>query len=193
LQEAQGAGWATLLHPDDAAHHLESWQKSVATGIPFETEARFRRPDGEYRWFLTRANPLRDRTGRIVKWYGTNIDIENLKRTERRLRQSEANLAEAQRLSHTLKGDRDAAIAEYQKAREFNDDSLVQPLLAQAMAKSGNTAKARRILQQLKEMSARRYVAAYGIGLAHLGLGEKEEALRWLEKSYEDHAGTEIG
>jgi hypothetical protein len=53
--------------------------------------------------------------------------------------------------------------------------------------------KARRILQQLKEMSARRYVAAYGIGLAHLGLGEKEEALRWFEKSYEDHAGTEIG
>ena len=101
LQEAQGAGWATLLHPDDAAHHLESWQKSVSTGIPFETEARFRRSDGEYRWFLTRANPLRDKTGRIVKWYGTNIDIENLKRTEGRLRQSEAYLAEAQRLSHT--------------------------------------------------------------------------------------------
>ena len=48
LQEAQGAGWATLLHPDDAAHHLESWQKSVSTGIAFETEARFRRHDGEY-------------------------------------------------------------------------------------------------------------------------------------------------
>ena len=101
LEEAQGTGWATLLHPDDAAHHLESWQKSIAAGIPFETEARFRRPDGEYRWFLTRAEPLRDKTGRIVKWYGTNIDIENLKRTETRLRQSEANLAEAQRLSHT--------------------------------------------------------------------------------------------
>jgi PAS domain S-box-containing protein len=101
LQEAQGTGWATLLHPDDAAHHLETWQKSVSTGTPFETEARFRSPDGEYRWFLTRANPLRDKTGRIVKWYGTNIDIENLKRTERRLRQSESNLAEAQRLSRT--------------------------------------------------------------------------------------------
>jgi PAS domain S-box-containing protein len=101
LQEAQGAGWATLLHPDDAAHHLESWQNAVATGIPFETEARFRRADGEFRWFLTRANPLRDKTGRIVKWYGTNIDIENLKRTERRLRESQVHLAEAQRLSHT--------------------------------------------------------------------------------------------
>jgi PAS domain S-box-containing protein len=101
LQEAQGAGWATVLHPDDAAHHLESWQESVSTGIPLETEARYQSPDGEYRWFLNRAHPLRDKTGRIVKWYGTNIDIENLKRTERRLRQSEAYLAEAQRLSHT--------------------------------------------------------------------------------------------
>ena len=76
LQEAQDTGWATVLHPNDAAHHLESWQKSISTGIPFESEARFRRPDGEYRWFLTRADPLRDKTGRIVKWYGTNIDIE---------------------------------------------------------------------------------------------------------------------
>jgi PAS domain S-box-containing protein len=100
LPEAQGAGWATVLHPDDAAHHLESWQKSVSTGIPFETEARFRCADGEYRWFLNRANPLRDKTGRIVKWYGPNIAIENLKRTEKRLRESEAYLAEAQRLSH---------------------------------------------------------------------------------------------
>ena len=49
------------------------------------------------------------------------------------------------------------------------------------------------MLEQLKEESRHRYVAAYGIGLLHLALGEKEEALRWFEKSYEDHAGTEIG
>ena len=101
MQEAQGAGWTTLLHPDDAAHHLENWRKSISTGVPFETEARYRGPDGEYRWFLNRANPLRDKTGRIVKWYGTNFDIENLKRTETKLRLSEAYLAESQRLSHT--------------------------------------------------------------------------------------------
>ena len=101
LQEAQGAGWATLLHPDDAERHLENWQKAVATGMPFETELRFRLPDGEYRWFLSRANPLRDKTGKIVKWYGTNFDIQDLKRTERKLRQSDAYLAEAQRLSRT--------------------------------------------------------------------------------------------
>jgi TolB-like protein/Tfp pilus assembly protein PilF len=92
-----------------------------------------------------------------------------------------------------LKGDRDAAIAEYQKARELNDDPLVLALLAQAMAKAGNKAQARTMLEELQQESKHRYVAAYGIGLLHLGLGEKEEALRWFEKSYEDHAGTEIG
>ena len=133
LQEAQGAGWATLLHPDDAAHHLESWQKSVSTGIPFETEARFRRSDGEYRWFLTRANPLRDKTGRIVKWYGTNIDIENLKRTEARLRQSEAYLAEAQRLSHTgsfgWKPDTGEIVWSAETYRIFEYDRAVTPTI----------------------------------------------------------------
>jgi adenylate cyclase len=92
-----------------------------------------------------------------------------------------------------FKGNRDAAIAEYQKARELNDDPLVQSLLAQALAKSGNPAQARKVLEQLKEESRHRYVTAYGIGLVHVGLGEKEEALRWFEKSYEDRAGTEIG
>jgi tetratricopeptide (TPR) repeat protein len=92
-----------------------------------------------------------------------------------------------------FKGDYDGAIAEYQKARQLNDDPSVQALLAQAMAKFGNIAQARTMLEQLKEESTHRYVAAYGIGLLHLGLGEKEEALRWFEKSYGDHAGTEIG
>ena len=92
-----------------------------------------------------------------------------------------------------FKGNRDAAIAEYQKARKLNDDPLVLALLAHAMAKAGNPAQARTVLEQLKEESRHRYVTAYGIGLACLGLGENEEALRWFEKSYQDRAGTEIG
>jgi PAS domain S-box-containing protein len=124
LQEAQGAGWTRVLHPDDAAHHLESWKKSVSQGIPFETEARYRRPDGEYRWFLNRANPLRDKTGKIVKWYGTNIDIENLKRTEGRLRQSEAYLAKGQRLAHMGSWAFDAAGFEYWSPELFRIHGL---------------------------------------------------------------------
>jgi len=92
-----------------------------------------------------------------------------------------------------LTGDRDAAIAEYQKARELNDDPFVQALLAQAMAKSGKADEARRVLDQLEQVSQHRYVPAYGIGLIYLGLGEKDQALRSFEKSYEDRDGTEIG
>ena len=58
-----------------------------------------RRFDGEYRWFLFRANPLRDESGKIVKWYGTNTDIDDRKRAEEELQRSEAFLAEGQRLS----------------------------------------------------------------------------------------------
>jgi C4-dicarboxylate-specific signal transduction histidine kinase len=80
---------------------LEQWQTSVLNGSPFATEARFRCFDGKYRWFLNRADPLRDKSGKVIKWYGTNFDIEELKPTETRLRRSEAYLTEAQRLSLT--------------------------------------------------------------------------------------------
>ena len=66
-----------------------------------ESEARLRQADGEYRWFLIRNVPLRDELGNIVKWYGTSIDIEDRKQAEDALRQSQAYLSEAQRLSHT--------------------------------------------------------------------------------------------
>ena len=100
-EEALGFGWARLIHPDDTANMLKQWQTSLLNGVPFATEARFRCFDGKYRWFLNRADPLRDKTGKVVKWYGTNVDIEDLKRTESRLRRSEAYLTEAQRLSLT--------------------------------------------------------------------------------------------
>jgi PAS domain-containing protein len=66
-----------------------------------ESEARLRRADGDYRWWLIRNVPLRDELGNIVKWYGTAIEIEDRKRAEEQLRRSEAYLAEAQRLSRT--------------------------------------------------------------------------------------------
>jgi PAS domain S-box-containing protein len=73
----------------------------MASGRPGEIEARLRRFDGVYRWFLFRATPSLDDKGRVVKWYGTNTDIEERKRAEQALRRSQAYLAEAQRLTHT--------------------------------------------------------------------------------------------
>jgi serine/threonine-protein kinase len=92
-----------------------------------------------------------------------------------------------------MKGARDAAIAEYQKARALNDDPLVPALLAHAYGLSGNKMEAEKILDQLKALSKSRYVSAYTFSLAYLGLGNKEEALRWLEQSYQDRAGADVG
>jgi PAS domain S-box-containing protein len=101
LDRALGWEWQIAIHPDDLPGLLESWREILEAGKPAAVEARMRRFDGEYRWFLFRPEPLRDEFGNIVRWYGTNTDIEDRKRTEDALRQSEAYLAEAQRLSHT--------------------------------------------------------------------------------------------
>jgi len=85
-EEAQGEGWQRMLHPDDREQVLTAWAESVARGTLYEQEERHRRADGQYRWFLSRGVPLRDSEGRIVRWYGTNTDIEDRKVAEDRLR-----------------------------------------------------------------------------------------------------------
>jgi len=101
-EETAGSGWLSALHPRDREPYLEKFRVSLATGELFECEARFRcAAHGQHRWFLSRALPLRNEEGGIVKWYGIVTDIEDRKRAEQTLRQSEAYLAEAQRLTHT--------------------------------------------------------------------------------------------
>jgi len=92
--------WTAAIHPDDLRRLADAWQSILVSGELGETEARLRRFDGAYRWFLFRANPLRDESGKIVKWYGTNVDIEDRKRAEEELRRSEFYLSEGQRLGH---------------------------------------------------------------------------------------------
>ena len=81
-QEAHGWGWKVTIHPEDLQRLMEKWWELLASGEPGELEARLRRYDGEYRWFLFRVEPLRDEMGQIVRWYGTNTDIDDLKRVE---------------------------------------------------------------------------------------------------------------
>jgi PAS domain S-box-containing protein len=100
-EQAEGWGWGAVIHPEDRGALAEYWQSCLTSGTPIQTEARMRRFDGIYRWFLFRANPLRDEDGMIVKWYGVNIDIEDRKQAEQALRGSEAFLIEGQRLSRT--------------------------------------------------------------------------------------------
>jgi formate hydrogenlyase transcriptional activator len=87
-----GWGWKVAYHPEDLERLLNEFQSIVASGAPGEMEARLRRFDGEYRWFLIRAAPLSDETGKIVYWYGSSTDIEDRKRAEEKLRQEEREL-----------------------------------------------------------------------------------------------------
>src|SRR5262249_7699406 len=86
---------------DDLNELAATWRRIVLSQAPGEAEARLRRYDGDYRWFLFRANPLRDDTGAIVKWYGVNTDIEGRKRAEVELKRAYDSFADAQRLSKT--------------------------------------------------------------------------------------------
>ena len=84
--KARRSGWKATAHPDDVDEHVSKWRSSLVSGEPIEIETRFRRADGEYRWFLARAAPLRDDQGNILNWYEVLTDITERKRAEERLR-----------------------------------------------------------------------------------------------------------
>jgi PAS domain S-box-containing protein len=99
-EESAGSGWEAAVHPADLKRHLEKWRASLASGKPFENEVRYRRAaDGQYRWFLARAVPLRDGRGKILKWYGISTDIEDRKRAEAERERLRADLAHVNRVS----------------------------------------------------------------------------------------------
>ena len=93
-QDARGSRWRAVIHPDDLDAHVRTWRASLVSGAPIEIETRFRRRDGQYRWFLARAVPLRDQRGNILKWYEVLTDIEDRKRAEEALRESEQRFRE---------------------------------------------------------------------------------------------------
>ena len=90
--EAAAFEWKRGLHPDDAERVAERWQSAVASGTMYEVEKRLRTADGSYRWFQTRALPFRDPQGEIIRWYGVDTDIEDLKRAEEALAESARQL-----------------------------------------------------------------------------------------------------
>jgi PAS domain S-box-containing protein len=96
LEELQGDGWQSMLHPDDRGRVLKAWHESVVNGRPYEQEERHRGADGTYRWYLSRGVPLRDAEGRIVRWYGTNTDIGDRKQAEEELRRLSGQLLRSQ-------------------------------------------------------------------------------------------------
>jgi PAS domain S-box-containing protein len=104
-EEASDWGWAVALHPEDRGRLMDYWRHLLASGEAGEIEARLCRFDGEYRWFLFRAEPLRDDSGDITRWYGANTDIEDRKRAHALLAAEKRTLemiAEGARLADIL-------------------------------------------------------------------------------------------
>jgi PAS domain S-box-containing protein len=94
-----GQGFYRIFHPDDLEAMADSWERVRATKKGEEIDGRIRRADGEYRWFNLRQNPLLDANGNVVKWYGALIEIEDRKRAEEELRQSQSELARVARVT----------------------------------------------------------------------------------------------
>src|SRR5580692_417720 len=92
MEDWLGTGRQAAIHPDDIERTAQKWQAALATGEPYECEMRTRTASGSYRWCLSRAVPLRDESGKIVKWYAANTDIEDRKRAEEVLRESERSV-----------------------------------------------------------------------------------------------------
>ncbi len=92
-EQVVGWGWQSTHDPAVLPQMLQRWQESIRTGNPFEMEYPIRGADGQYRWFLTRVNAVRDRLGHVVRWFGTNTDVDQVKRVQQALR-DESNVLE---------------------------------------------------------------------------------------------------
>src|SRR6266403_208948 len=122
-EDGLGWGWMNAFHPDDRL--VEEWRTALAAGKPFERETRLRRADGQYRWFLVRAVPLRDERGNVVKWFGVSIDIEDSRRAEEALRSSER---EQRHISKQLERERTRLVEAQEVAKMGSWEADLQSL-----------------------------------------------------------------
>ena len=91
-EQMEGRGWQTVHDPEVLPRVVENWTRAIGSGQPLEMEFPLRAADGTFRTFLTRVHPLKDAEGRVVQWFGTNTDVDELKRVEESLRASQARL-----------------------------------------------------------------------------------------------------
>ena len=109
-EQVRGAGWMKTVHQDDVDKMAMAWSAAVSSGQPFQHEFRcLRAADRAYRWCISRALPLRDESGRIIKWFGTVVDLHDWKEAQQALQMTQAELARVSRL--TTMGELAASIA----------------------------------------------------------------------------------
>jgi len=108
-EDFKNCGWQWFVHQDDLPETVKAFHHAIKTGTSYEVVHRVRRSDGEFRWHHDRGEPLRDREGRIIQWYGLSIDIDEAKKAEASLQTVQAELARVSRL--TTLGQLTASIA----------------------------------------------------------------------------------
>src|SRR5450830_1456832 len=180
-------GWSSALHPDDSANWQEVWNKSIQSGLPYEIEYRFKREaDNTYRWHLARALPIKDNSGKIIKWCGTCTDIQDQKdayiTTEQLVNERTTELA---KINSSLMGEikerelismqlsRDAArlneiIATQQVLMRANLDieSFFKLAISQMDILTASAGSAIELIEELEMV----YRAVSGVAANHLGL-----------------------
>ena len=95
MEDLAGSGWAQMVHANDIGAAAATWARALSNGSAYQSEFRLRRSDGSFRWHLARAVPMRDETGRITRWIGTNTDIDNQKEIEEQLVESQQRVESA--------------------------------------------------------------------------------------------------
>ncbi len=122
FEQMKGSAWKQVVHPDDLDRCVQQWLSGLRTGEPYKVEYRLRSKEGAYRWFVGRANPIRDSKGQIVKWFGTCTDIEDQKQNqqilEEQILERTMQLAESNTLLQEEMQGKDAARRELDQQNE---------------------------------------------------------------------------
>jgi diguanylate cyclase (GGDEF)-like protein/PAS domain S-box-containing protein len=162
LEQLRGVGWTVIVHPDDLDLCATAWKTALRTGEPYDVQYRLRRKDGAYRWFLCRANPIRDANGTIVKWFGTCTDIESNKQNEQ--------ILEEQILERTLQlADANARLQEEMSERDCARQELDQQndkMMSELKQRSDRATMLAKMGELLQSCMSRDEVIAAALGFA---------------------------
>jgi PAS domain S-box-containing protein len=193
---------ASPMHPDDVAESFEKWFKSVETGMPYEAEMRLRRSDGEYRWFLVRTAPLRDESGKIVRWYGVATDVdeqkhatEALQATSDQLRALSASLQSAReqestRISREIHDELGGALTSLRWDLEEVSEVISDAPSSTELSTLRKKVEAMVTLTQTTLDTVRRLASELRpIALDELGL---VEAVEWQARQFENRTGITV-
>jgi diguanylate cyclase (GGDEF)-like protein/PAS domain S-box-containing protein len=162
LEQMRGSGWKDIVHPDDVDGCFSKWQNALRTGESYDVEYRLRGKDGEYRWFLGRANPVRNAERAIIKWFGTCTDIESQKQNQQ--------ILEEQILERTVQlADANTRLQEEMLERDFARNELDQQnerMMRELTQRSQRATMLAKMGEMLQSCISREEVFAVALGHA---------------------------